>query len=199
MNPAPSRSRARLPPKLTDVRLRIDAALQERSLHSTGPRRLIIDEFLATREHVTLDEMAARVRGRNASVELTTVYRTLRLLVECGIAAEHQFGNRMTRYELISSEAHHDHLICTGCGKIFEFQEPRIENLQDEVALRFGFHQRWHKLEIYGECAACNAGPRDTSHHARTPASDDGGAEKAPSGKASRGTPKSTPKKKPRS
>jgi Fur family ferric uptake transcriptional regulator len=155
--PATSRAKRRLPPKLADVRARIDAALRERGLHSTGPRRLIIDEFLAAHEHVSLEDMVVRVRGRDSSVGLATVYRTLRMLVECGIAEEHQFGDRMTRYELLSADAHHDHLICTECGKILEFQEPRIERLQDEVALRFGFHQRSHKLEIYGECAACSA------------------------------------------
>jgi len=159
---ASPRGKGRLPPKLADARTRIESAMRDRGLHSTGPRRLIIDEFLAAREHVTLDEMAARVKGRDASVGLTTVYRTLRLLVECGVAQEHQFGDRMTRYELLSHGTHHDHLICTECGKIFEFHEPRIESLQDEVATRFGFHQRTHKLEIYGECATCGASPKGT-------------------------------------
>jgi Fur family ferric uptake transcriptional regulator len=157
VEPTNSRGRGRLPPKLADVRARIDAALRERGLHSTGPRRLIIDEFLAAHEHVSLDDMVVRVRGRDAKVGLTTVYRTLRMLVECGIAQEHQFGDRTTRYELLTVDAHHDHLICTGCGKILEFHEPRIESLQDEVALRFGFRQESHKLEIYGECASCGA------------------------------------------
>lgn len=161
IEPTNSRGKSRLPPKLMDVRARIDAALRERGLHSTGPRRIIIDEFLAAHEHVSLDDMVVRVRGRDTSVGVTTVYRTLRMLVECGIAEEHQFGDRTTRYELRTVDAHHDHLICTGCGKIFEFHEPRIESLQDEVALRFGFRQESHKLEIYGECAACGAaGPR---------------------------------------
>jgi len=166
MSPAQagSRGKNRLRPKLAEVRARIDAYMREKGLHSTGPRRLIIDEFLASQEHVTLDDMAVRVRGRDASIGFTTVYRTLRLLVECGIAEERQFGDRMTRYELVMLDAHHDHLICTECGKILEFQEPRIESLQDEVATRFGFHQRSHKLEIYGECAACGAaGPKDKS------------------------------------
>ena len=151
----PSRSKVRLPPKLADVRARIDAVLRERGLHSTGPRRIIIDEFLSAREHVSLEDMVGRVRARDASVGFTTVYRTLRLLVDCGVAQEHQFGDRMTRYELLARDGHHDHLICTSCGKILEFHEPRIESLQDAVALRFGFHQRSHKLEIYGECASC--------------------------------------------
>jgi Fur family ferric uptake transcriptional regulator len=190
---ASPRGKGRLPPKLADARTRIDTAMRERGLHSTGPRRLIIDEFLAAREHVTLDDMAARVKGRDASVGLTTVYRTLRLLVECGVAEEHQFGDRMTRYELLSHGAHHDHLICTGCGKIYEFHEPRIESLQDEVATRFGFHQRTHKLEIYGECATCNAAPK------RAPASHKAAPEPpTPVNKKAR-SPRSAPQKRHRS
>jgi Fur family ferric uptake transcriptional regulator len=129
--------------------------MRRRGLHFTEPRRLIIDEFLASSEHFTLDDMAARVREKNASVGFSTVYRTLRLLVECGVAEEHHFGDKLTRYEIAELDAHHDHLVCTVCGKIFEFCEPRIESLQDEVATRFGFHQKTHKLEIYGECASC--------------------------------------------
>jgi len=166
----PSRGKARRPPKLADVRARIDAVLRERGLHSTGPRRIIIDEFLSAHEHVSLEDMVVRVRERGASVGFTTVYRTLRLLVDCGVAQEHQFGDRMTRYELLAGDGHHDHLICTACGKILEFHEPRIESLQDEVALRFGFHQRSHKLEIYGECASCGgAASRLSRSHAKAP------------------------------
>jgi Fur family ferric uptake transcriptional regulator len=117
-----------------DLRATVDAYLRKKGLHSTKRRSLILDEFLTSSEHVTLDEMAARVKARDASVGFTTVYRTLRLLVECGVAEEHQFGDRMTRYELKSRGAHHDHLICTECGRIIEFQEPRIEALQDAVA-----------------------------------------------------------------
>jgi Fur family ferric uptake transcriptional regulator len=141
-----------------DLRAKIDACMRKKGLHSTKPRRLIIDQFLAADEHVSLQDMADRVKAQDSSVGFTTVYRTLRLLVECGVAEEHQFGDRTTRYELVSVDTHHDHLICTECGRIIEFREPRIETLQEGVAERFGFRQRTHKLEIYGECASCVAG-----------------------------------------
>src|SRR5262245_31885967 len=110
---------------LAELRARIDDCMRRRGLHFTEPRRLIIDEFLASSEHFTLDDMAARVREKNASVGFSTVYRTLRLLVECGVAEEHHFGDKLTRYEIAELDAHHDHLVCTVCGKIFEFCEPR--------------------------------------------------------------------------
>jgi Fur family ferric uptake transcriptional regulator len=158
MGPGESREKVKSTRRSSDdLRATVDAYLRKKGLHSTKRRSLILDEFLTSHEHVTLDEMAARVKARDASVGFTTVYRTLRLLVECGVAEEHQFGDRMTRYELKSGDAHHDHLICTECGRIIEFQEPRIEALQDAVAARFGFRERTHKLEIYGECAQCLA------------------------------------------
>jgi Fur family ferric uptake transcriptional regulator len=74
------------------------------------------------------------------------------------VASERKFGDGLSRYELADdASAHHDHLICVTCGKITEFEEPRIEALQDEVADRYGFQTTSHKHEMYGICAECQA------------------------------------------
>ena len=89
-----------------------------------------------------------------------TVYRTLKLLTECGVAFERKFGDGLTRFELADDESHHDHLICVDCSKIVEFEEPEIEGLQARVAARYGFMLKSHKHEMYGSCADCQAKKR---------------------------------------
>ena len=81
----------------------------------------------------------------------------MKLLTELGIAHAQQFGDGHTRYESAVDRHHHDHLICTACGKIIEFENDSIESLQDAVARRHGFAVAHHKLELYGRCAECAA------------------------------------------
>jgi Fur family transcriptional regulator, ferric uptake regulator len=94
------------------------------------------------------------VRREDPRVSLATVYRTMKLLAECGLAVPREFGDGQTRYEP-GRRGHHDHLICTGCGTIVEFENERIEELQMRVARRHGFVIDSHKLEMYGRCPAC--------------------------------------------
>jgi Fur family ferric uptake transcriptional regulator len=83
----------------------------------------------------------------------------MKLLTECGLVLERHFRDGEARYE--SAEGHHhDHLICESCGKIVEFEEPRIESLQSEVARRLGFELSGHKMELYGRCADCQKARR---------------------------------------
>jgi Fur family ferric uptake transcriptional regulator len=126
--------------------------MAQRGLRSTGQRQVICDVFFASREHASLDDILLRVRSRNPRVGYATVYRTMKLLVESGVANERRFADGVTRYEPCDVETHHDHLICLNCGKIVEFKEPRIERLQEEVARRHGFQVRYHKHELYCVC-----------------------------------------------
>jgi Fur family ferric uptake transcriptional regulator len=116
---------------------------------------LIIDKLFEATEHVTIDQLLEIVRAEDPRVGYATVYRTMKLLVEGGLAQERKFGDGFTRYELADSQAHHDHLICLSCGKITEFEEPEIEKLQERIAARYGFIVEDHKHELYGTCADC--------------------------------------------
>jgi Fur family transcriptional regulator, ferric uptake regulator len=127
----------------------------KRGLRSTEQRRLIIDTLFDAGDHVTIDGLLRQVRAIDGRVGYATVYRTMKLLAESGVVQEHKFGDGFTRYELSDEEAHHDHLICLECGKITEFEEPSIEELQDRVATRYGFIVKQHKHELYGICAEC--------------------------------------------
>jgi len=136
---------------------RLDAFMAKKRLRSTSQRRLIVERFLACGSHVTIEELLADVRAFDRGIGYATVYRTLKLLAESGVASERRFGDGLSRYEIAEDDDHHDHLICTSCGKITEFEEPRIEALQEQVAARHGFRVASHKHELYGVCAECTA------------------------------------------
>ena len=131
--------------------------LAQRGLKSTRQRSLIVETFLGAGGHLDVDQLLLRVRAKDPRVSAATVYRTMKLLTECGLAHAQRFGDGHTRYESAFNREHHDHLICTGCGAIVEFENDRIEALQDSVARRHGFRVTHHKLELYGLCRECQA------------------------------------------
>jgi Fur family ferric uptake transcriptional regulator len=140
------------------LRARLQSYMNKKGLRSTAQRRLIVDTFFEGASHMTIEDLLNEVRSRDRGIGYATVYRTLKLLAECGVASERRFGDGLSRYELADdASAHHDHLICVNCGKIVEFEEPRIETLQDEVAARHGFEISSHKHEMYGTCPECQA------------------------------------------
>jgi Fur family ferric uptake transcriptional regulator len=126
--------------------------LRRQRLKTTQQREQIVDEFLRSTGHISVDDLLARVRRDHPNIGYATVYRTLKLLTDCGLAQPRQFGDGQTRYE-VADESHHDHLICVQCGLILEFENAEIEKLQDEMAARLGgFKVVRHKLELYGLC-----------------------------------------------
>ena len=125
--------------------------IQDRRLNVTAQREAIVEMFLRTRDHVSIDELLTKVRKRQPRVGYATVYRTLKLLVDSGLAVERQFGDGQARYEVVGD--HHDHLICVKCGLILEFEDDEIERLQDRIASRLGgFTVLRHRHELYGLC-----------------------------------------------
>ncbi len=137
---------------------KLGAWLEERGLKHSRQRDVIVETFYAMGGHVPVDGLVARVRNLDARVSVATVYRTMKLLAECGIAVPRRFDDGQTRYEPASGRAHHDHLICTGCGHIVEFENEKIEELQRRVARSHGFEVDSHKLELYGRCERCRRG-----------------------------------------
>ena len=156
----------RAPAELKHFRAILREHMDKKGLRSTEQRRLIIETFFGSDNHVSIEELLAGVRSRDPRIGYATVYRTLKLLAECGVASERRFGDGLTRYELGDDATHHDHLICVQCGAITEFEEPRIEDLQDRVAKRYGFSVRSHKHELYGVCASCQSRERETRRKA---------------------------------
>jgi Fur family ferric uptake transcriptional regulator len=136
---------------------RFEEFLRARALRMTSQRREILLLAWGTHEHFTAEEMYAWVRARDASVSRATVYRTLSLLVEGGFLATIDRGHGQTLYEHILGHSHHDHMLCLGCGKIFEFRCAEIERRQREIADRQHFRMERHMLRIEGRCARCIA------------------------------------------
>jgi Fur family ferric uptake transcriptional regulator len=126
-----------------------------RGLKATRQREAIIREFFKSAGHVSVEELHHRVQKKQPRVGYATVYRTLRLLLACGLAHEGKFGNGGKLYEPRQGQGHHDHLICVQCGQIVEFTAETIESLQKEVAHKKGFTLLHHKLELYGHCRKC--------------------------------------------
>jgi Fur family ferric uptake transcriptional regulator len=135
--------------------------IKEQGLKATSQREDIAQVFFAADRHISVEELYSEVRRVNPRVGYATVYRTLKLLKECGLAAERHFADGQARFEKAEEERHHDHLICERCGRIVEFNQPQIEQLQERVAQRFGFVATSHKMEIYGICQECREG-KDT-------------------------------------
>jgi len=129
--------------------------ISQKGLKSTRQRDVILDAFLSSDRHLSIEELYLKLRAKHPNIGYATVYRTLKLFAESGIAREIQFGDGQTRYEHVNEGEHHDHLVCTRCGTIIEFENEAIEKLQDEVAARHDFLIETHKLELYGICAKC--------------------------------------------
>ena len=127
----------------------------DKGLKSTRQREVILDEFLRVGSHISTEELYLRLRRKNPQLGYATVHRTLKLFAECGIAEQRHFGDGQARYEASDLDEHHDHLICVTCGRIVEFEDPRIERLQEEVARQHGFSIERHRLELYGCCESC--------------------------------------------
>jgi len=135
------------------------AYIASRGLKHSRQRELVADAFFGLGGHVAVDDLIEHVRALDPRISVATVYRTMKLLAECGLAVQRQFGGGQTRYEPGVGRPHHDHLICTGCGVIVEFANDRIEALQAREAARHGFEVESHKLELYGRCARCRRVP----------------------------------------
>lgn len=142
---------------------KLKAFLKKKGFKSTRQRDIIVTEFLMNRDHVTAEELYNRVNKKHKEIGFTTVYRTLKLLAELGLAAEQIFADNLMRYEPLSEEEHHDHLICVHCGSITEFENSKMERLQKNIASEFGFYIVNHKMEFYGYCRRCRGNARPLS------------------------------------
>jgi len=140
---------------LKDKLAELNRFIAGKGLKNTKQREAVAEVFFSTTGHISAEELYQKVSKKHPGIGLTTVYRTLKLLTEAGLAKERRFGEPQGVFEKEDSDKHHDHLICTRCGKIIEFKNPKIEKLQDEVASKYGFVVEDHKMELYGLCSNC--------------------------------------------
>jgi Fur family ferric uptake transcriptional regulator len=124
-------------------------------LKATRQREEILNIFLNSSGHKSVEQIYAQVAKTNPKIGRTTVYRTLKLLTRLGLASQRKFADGETRYEPASEGTHHDHLICLDCGKIIEFEDQTLESLQRGIAQRHRFKIFHHRMELYGRCGEC--------------------------------------------
>ena len=129
--------------------------ISENNLKITKQRRTVLKAFLECKNHISVEELYNTVLKAEPKIGLATVYRTLALLTKSGLALEMDFGDGQKRYESSYRTVHHDHMVCTECGKIIEFNHPLIEKYQEEIAKVNNFKITSHKLDIFGYCLDC--------------------------------------------
>ncbi|RTZ97426.1 MAG: Fur family transcriptional regulator [Deltaproteobacteria bacterium] len=115
----------------------------------------ILEIFLTTERHMTVDEISRLLSEHGQSYPPAFIIETMRLLCDYGFAQKNHFQNGAVRYEHRHPRQHHDHMICTKCGKIIEFENQQMEQLQYQIATNYDFHMLQHKMEIYGICGDC--------------------------------------------
>ena len=134
--------------------------LARKRLKMTSQRKAILKVFLYAPGHLSSEELYHKVMQADASVGQATVYRTMKLLSDSGLAREVRFGDGVCRYEIRYGHEHHDHLICEQCGVNLEVVDHRIEALQDELAKKHGYVLTGHRMYLYGLCPGCREGQK---------------------------------------
>jgi Fur family ferric uptake transcriptional regulator len=129
--------------------------LKAKNRKQSKQRGEILGVFLKSPRHLTANELYREVQKNNPVIGFATVYRTLKLLCEAGICREMALEDGVTRYERQQGHEHHDHLVCTKCGKVVEVVDQIIENHQGRLFKKHGFHPQRHRMELYGTCKAC--------------------------------------------
>ena len=129
--------------------------LKDAGLKVTHPRSEILDILQANPEmHLSADEIHNKLVDKKQSIGLATVYRVLTQLEVAGLIQKNQFSDNQSNYEI--KKKHHDHLICTKCGKIIEFMNDDLEQLQEKISKDYNFQLNSHVMTLFGECSDDN-------------------------------------------
>jgi Fur family ferric uptake transcriptional regulator len=129
--------------------------LKRVGLKLTEQRDTILRTFLQTRDHLSTEQLHRLVQQKDEGIGVTTVYRTLKLLSECGLASEVAFHDGVARYEHQFNRRSHHHMVCVECGGSVEFFSPEVEKLEQEIGRRHHYVTTRHTFQIYGVCEDC--------------------------------------------
>lgn len=129
--------------------------LNRTGLKQTRQRLRIVEAFFAAGQHVSAEELHRRLHPETPRLGLVTVYRTLKLLRQAGLASARSFGDAYARFDPNPAGRGHHHLVCTRCGAVQEFGDGDLRPLERRLARRLGFTVTEHKLEMYGICRDC--------------------------------------------
>ena len=133
--------------------------LKKAGLKLTPQRGRIFDRAFDTHDHFSAEQLYEWLKAEDGEgASRATVYRTLGMLTEGGFLESLDAGKGELLYEHVLGHSHHDHMVCTSCGRIEEFHEPRIEELQEATAERLGFRLTSHSMRLFGVCPSCDRG-----------------------------------------
>ncbi len=128
---------------------------EQEHIDNIDDRFIVLEVFLQTEQHVTVDMLHGLLEEKGHAFSQAFVRDTLKLLCRYGFAQKNKFDNGIPKYEHRHLGQHHDHMICTKCRNIFEFQNEELERLQSQISATHGFHMLQHRMEIYGICRKC--------------------------------------------
>ena len=137
--------------------------MKRRGFRATAERRAVLEHAFRHFGHFAVDSLLRSLHRHGSQISRATVYRTVRHLVEAGLLRRYDLGEGPAIYEPAFGRTHHEHLVCVYCGKMYEFVQQRIEQLQDEVCRRHHFRALSHTLQIHGICQSCQADERSLS------------------------------------
>ena len=146
---------------------RFEAYLRGKKLKLTGERMEILGTIFQKDVHFDAEELHADLKHKGRDISRATVYRTLDLLVQCGLVRKSSLGSTHANYEAAHENEHHDHLICLNCNKVIEFYRPDLETLQEAICLDQRFKPFHHSLQIFGICNDCTDKADESTIRAR--------------------------------
>jgi len=131
--------------------------LKDKGMKYTEQRAIILQILISLDEHLNAEDVHEIIKEKypQQNIGIATIYRTLNFLEEVDLISSISFGKDGKKYESNNKNQHHDHIICTSCGKIVEFLDEEIEKLQEDVAIKNGFKITDHTMQIYGICNEC--------------------------------------------
>ena len=129
--------------------------LRDNNLKVTKERLMLLEELFNSTGHLDADSLLFQLRNQGKRVSRATIYRTLDLLVQCGLARKSRLGREHYVYERVTPGKRHDHMVCTGCGRIIEFYDADLDERQRQVCLEHNFRPSFYSLQIQGLCAEC--------------------------------------------
>ncbi len=142
-----------------EARAVLQGYLRQRGLKMTRPREAVLRAFLDAEGHVTTDTLITAARRIDPRIGQATVFRTVKLLTEAGLARGACTDDGPRQYEHAYRHRHHDHLVCVQCGAVVEFADRVIEKAQEAIYRKYGYQSSGHRMELLGRCPSCAAGP----------------------------------------